>query len=116
MRTIGLSSDIGAFELLSGDGNLDGVVDGLDYLNWVGYFDDGPAEDPPGLPANGDYTNDGVVDGLDYLAWAANFGVGVATVPAQLVVSTLVDEVDNDFSPGDFRSAKRSVGRMPPPD
>jgi hypothetical protein len=62
-----------------GDGNLDGVVDGLDYLLWAGAFGDDPAADPPGAPQNGDYNNDGLVDGLDYLVWAGNFGAGSAT-------------------------------------
>lgn len=62
---------------LAGDGNGDGMVDGLDYLLWAGAFGDDPAQDPPGSPANGDYDNNGVVDGLDYLVWAGNFGAGV---------------------------------------
>ncbi|MEZ6068774.1 MAG: choice-of-anchor Q domain-containing protein [Pirellulales bacterium] len=71
--------DIGAVEfdsmpVLVGDGNLDGVVDGLDYLVWAAHFDDAPALTPPGSPLNGDYNNDGVVDGLDYNAWTGNFG------------------------------------------
>ncbi len=32
-----------AAELPPGDGNLDGVVDGLDYLVWASYFGDDPA-------------------------------------------------------------------------
>lgn len=65
--------------ILIGDGNGDGVVDGLDYLVWAAAYDPGGvAADPPGAQANGDYNNggagDGTVDGLDYLAWAGNFG------------------------------------------
>ncbi|MEZ6073897.1 MAG: multicopper oxidase domain-containing protein [Pirellulales bacterium] len=67
---------------LPGDGNLDGVVDGLDYLLWAGNYGDDPADVPPGAPGNGDYNDDGVVDGLDYLVWASNFG---ATIPATAV-------------------------------
>lgn len=73
-----------------GDGNLDGMVDGLDYLVWAGNYGneegDDPADDPPSAPQNGDYNNDGLVDGLDYLTWAGNyeqsiFGPGTTTVP-----------------------------------
>jgi hypothetical protein len=61
---------------VSGDANLDGSVDGLDYLIWAEYYGDDPASDPPGAPENGDLNNDNVVDGLDYLLWAANYGMG----------------------------------------
>ena len=60
-----------------GDGNLDGVVDGLDYLLWAANFGEDPADNPPGSPKNGDFNADGLVDGLDYLAWAGNFGASV---------------------------------------
>jgi hypothetical protein len=84
-RVHGAGIDIGAYELLLADGNLDGQVDGLDYLLWAANFGDDPADDPPGTPENGDYNNDGKVDGLDYLLWAGQFGAGtavVASVPA----------------------------------
>ncbi|MEZ6071584.1 MAG: dockerin type I domain-containing protein [Pirellulales bacterium] len=73
-----------------GDANNDGRVDGLDFLVWASNFDDNPADDPPGSPANGDFNDDGVVDGADYLLWAAHFGetglpspLATATVPNQ---------------------------------
>ncbi|MEZ6074055.1 MAG: choice-of-anchor Q domain-containing protein [Pirellulales bacterium] len=74
--------DIGAYELLLADGNLDGQVDGLDYLLWASHYSDNPADDPPGSPQNGDYNNDGKVDGLDYLLWASQYNQGVSVVPA----------------------------------
>jgi hypothetical protein len=64
---------------LVGDGNLDGVVNGLDYLIWADAYGDNPAADPPGSPENGDYDDNGRVDGNDYLAWAGNYGAGIAT-------------------------------------
>ncbi|MEZ6072272.1 MAG: SBBP repeat-containing protein [Pirellulales bacterium] len=70
--------------LTPGDANGDGKVNGLDYLVWAENFDDNPADDPPGSPANGDFNDDGRVDGLDYLVWAENFEAGPndgATVP-----------------------------------
>ena len=36
-------SVVGPFGTLAGDGNTDGVVDGLDYLLWAAHFDDDPA-------------------------------------------------------------------------
>ncbi|MCA9102035.1 MAG: hypothetical protein KDA63_12820, partial [Planctomycetales bacterium] len=54
-----------------GDGNFDGVVDGLDYLIWAEHFDSDPS-DPSGA-AGGDFNGDGKTDGLDYLVWAGNF-------------------------------------------
>jgi hypothetical protein len=59
-----------------GDANLDGHVNGLDYLIWAANFGDDPSDDPPGSPENGDFNDDGVVNGLDYLLWAGNFGMG----------------------------------------
>jgi hypothetical protein len=38
-------------EPLSGDGNLDNVVDGLDYLVWAAHYGDDPTLDPPGAGA-----------------------------------------------------------------
>lgn len=62
---------------LTGDGNGDGWVDGLDYLIWAANFGEDPS-DPSG-DAGGDYNNDGKTDGLDYLDWAANFGTHAST-------------------------------------
>ncbi|MCA9102075.1 MAG: PQQ-dependent sugar dehydrogenase, partial [Planctomycetales bacterium] len=59
---------------IAADGNLDGVVNGLDYLVWASHFGDNPAQNPPGSPANGDYDKNGVVDGLDYVYWVSRFG------------------------------------------
>ena len=81
--------DIGAAEYGSiapvpGDGNLDGQVNGLDYVLWALHFGDDPADDPPGTPLNGDFNGDGVVNGLDYVTWATNFGSAVS-VPSTTV-------------------------------
>jgi hypothetical protein len=66
-------------EAIPGDGNDDGLVDGLDYLVWASNYGDDPADDPPGSPGNGDYNDDDIVDGVDYLVWAANYGTGFVT-------------------------------------
>ena len=100
--------DIGATESaiasLAGDGNLDGAVDGLDYLLWAGNFGDDPAKDPPGAPQNGDYNNDDTVDGLDYLIWAGNYGSGTATATSQSATAEELKAVDaaleSDFDIG----------------
>jgi hypothetical protein len=56
------------------DFNLDGVVNGLDYLVWAGGF----GIDPGGRFTQGDANLDSAVDGLDYLTWASGFGTGAA--------------------------------------
>jgi hypothetical protein len=86
--------DIGAFEFASivakpGDGNLDGVVDGLDYLLWAVHFADDPALDPPGAPLNGDYNGDDRVDELDYVVWAEIFEASIAAAPAAQTIEPL---------------------------
>ncbi|MCA9099762.1 MAG: hypothetical protein KDA63_01345, partial [Planctomycetales bacterium] len=91
-RIYGKAIDIGAYELLIADGNLDGQVDGLDYLLWAQFYGDDVAQDPPGSPQNGDYNNDGKVDGLDYLVWAGQYGEGVAILPASQTASN-TDEI-----------------------
>jgi hypothetical protein len=88
-RVHGARIDIGAYELLLADGNLDGKVDGLDYLRWAANYGDDPADDPPGTPQNGDYNNDGKVDGLDYLLWAGHYGEGLAVVASVPGAATL---------------------------
>jgi len=55
-------------ELLPGDANLDGVVDGLDIGILVSNFDE------QGGFTEGDFNFDGVVDGLDIGLLVANFG------------------------------------------
>lgn len=63
----------GAFALPSsrpfqfGDANLDGVVDGLDFLIWNDEKFTGEA-----AWCSGDFNADGVVDGWDFLVWNAN--------------------------------------------
>jgi len=59
--------------LVPGDGNIDGLVTGIDYLLWASHYGDDPADNPPGPPSNGDYNADGRVDALDYFIWADSF-------------------------------------------
>ena len=62
-----------------GDRNLDGFVDGLDFILWNGSkFSESLQWD------NADWNGDGFVDGLDLIVWNANkftSSDGVNTVP-----------------------------------
>jgi len=65
-----------------GDANLDGVVDGLDYVAWAdGFGMSGGA----GNWSKGDFNHDGNVDGLDYVLWADHYGSGSAAMPLMLI-------------------------------
>ncbi|MCA9102190.1 MAG: polysaccharide deacetylase family protein [Planctomycetales bacterium] len=57
--------------LTPADANLDGFVNGDDYLTWANNFHTYPTNGAAG----GDFNHDGYVDGLDYLDWVANYGV-----------------------------------------
>ena len=77
-------ADAGAVNLasgnsyLEGDANLDGVVDGLDFIEWNDHkFTNTPAY------CSGDFNADGIVDGLDFIIWNGNkFMSADATVAA----------------------------------
>jgi hypothetical protein len=56
----------------NGDFNMDGVVDGVDFLTWQTNYKTGS-----GLSvAQGDADGDGVVDGVDFLIWQSNYRPG----------------------------------------
>jgi hypothetical protein len=63
----------GAFHLgggrafLAGDANLDGIVDGLDFISWNNHKFTFTA-----AWSAGDFNADGVVDGLDFVIWNGN--------------------------------------------
>lgn len=57
-----------------GDSNLDGIVDGADYVNWANNF-----TKSTGRWADGDFNQDGVVDGADYVIWANAYNGGANT-------------------------------------
>jgi hypothetical protein len=70
---------------LPGDFNLDGKVDGVDFLNWQSHY--GTTSNATFL--QGDANGDGKVDGVDFLAWQASYRGGgsamtVAPEPASL--------------------------------
>jgi CSLREA domain-containing protein len=71
--------DIGAFEAQGGNGSLygdfdlDGDIDGRDFLNWQrGFGMSGPVVGRQ----HGDATDDGDVDGNDLAVWQATYGPG----------------------------------------
>lgn len=58
-----------------GDANLDGVVDGSDYVAWTRNYGN-PARHGA---ADGDFNYDGLTDAADYLIWADGYGQSAAT-------------------------------------
>jgi hypothetical protein len=63
-------------ELVPGDFDGDGEVDGADLVLWQG----GYGMDSGANISNGDSDGDGDVDGRDFLAWQRNFGYGTNSV------------------------------------
>jgi hypothetical protein len=55
----------------AGDFNLDGVVDGLDFLAWQAGFDNNPGTHETYAAGDGNFDND--TDGLDFLVWQAAY-------------------------------------------
>ncbi len=53
-----------------GDANVDGVVDGFDYVIWLLNYD---STTTAGYTV-GDFSADGFVDGFDYVIWLNNYG------------------------------------------
>jgi hypothetical protein len=67
---------VAPYSATAGDANLDGCVDGLDYVVWSNNYQTGTWWE------EGDFTGDGCVDGLDYIAWSNNYLAGCpAAVP-----------------------------------
>ena len=79
-----------------GDFNLDGLVDGLDFLAWQSGFDNNPATSEH--YGQGETTWDNNVDGLDFLAWQsayptftnANYPASYGPVPEPATLALLV--------------------------
>jgi hypothetical protein len=68
-------------ELIAGDFNADGLVDGADLARWTTSFGTGPQA----RLAQGDANRDGRVDGVDHLVWQRNAGRPSTAAPAQPV-------------------------------
>ena len=84
---------------LIGDANLDGFVDGLDFIVW----NDNKFTNVPAWCA-GDFNADGFVDGLDFILWNENKFQSSAAARA----SAPTGSVDKNV-PLTFKSAQRSV-------
>ena len=54
---------------IPGDANLDGAVDGMDYVIWLNHYD----QSTPNGSSTGDFDNSGTVDGVDYVIWLTNY-------------------------------------------
>lgn len=62
-----------------GDANLDGLVDGVDYVAWADHF-----LQTGQTWRNGDFNGDGIVNGVDYTIWADHYapaGLSILAVP-----------------------------------
>jgi hypothetical protein len=67
-RSLAGAANIGpGREYLVGDANLDGVVDGVDFIEWNSHKFTSTA-----AWCDGDFNADGVVDGLDFILWNDN--------------------------------------------
>jgi len=70
---------------LEGDANLDGTVNGLDFVIWSeNRFS------PTAAWCGGDFNADGVVDGLDFVRWNANKFASTQSVPEPSVCVLLL--------------------------
>ena len=60
----GVENNASGLPYLPGDANLDGTVDGLDFIEWnTNKFTADPSW------CRGDFTADGIIDGRDFVAW-----------------------------------------------
>ncbi|WP_428308111.1 family 16 glycosylhydrolase [Lacipirellula sp.] len=67
---------------ISADFNLDGVVDGADFLVWQR----GASVASGGEPSDGDANGDGIVDGADLEVWRQQYGASGASADAAATV------------------------------
>ncbi|MEZ6073123.1 MAG: PKD domain-containing protein [Pirellulales bacterium] len=83
------------FAVLPGDADGNGLVDGLDYLDWASDYNQSA---PPASPA--DFNGDAIVDGLDYLIWASHYNESLGVVAVAPQSST--------FATAELQSARAS--------
>jgi hypothetical protein len=76
---------------LSGDGNGDGKVDGVDFAIWLSHLD----ETNSGGQSVGDYNGDGKIDGVDYVVWLSNYGKSSSPTPTHTNTVTPTRAVTN---------------------
>ncbi|MEM8680091.1 MAG: hypothetical protein AAGF97_12125 [Planctomycetota bacterium] len=78
----------GGNPFLDGDANLDGVVDGQDFIVWNGSKFSGT-----GLYSLGDFNGDGITDGQDFIVWNGNKFTGsmdISSVPEPATATLLL--------------------------
>jgi hypothetical protein len=59
-----------AKQFFPGDGNLDGKVDGVDFLLWQSNYNQNPGTNKW---STADFNGDRIVDGVDFLIWQSNY-------------------------------------------
>jgi fibronectin-binding autotransporter adhesin len=72
------TTDLLILPTLKGDGNMDGQVNGQDFLVWQNNY----GTSVTGGATKGDYDGNGIVNGNDFLAWQNNYGQKVSTQSA----------------------------------
>lgn len=66
---------------LSGDANLDGKVDGIDFTIWLSHY----GQQFGGI-GNGDFNIDNRIDGIDFAIWLSNYGkIELTATPTQSI-------------------------------
>jgi hypothetical protein len=93
---------------LLGDANLDGTVDGLDFIAWNAHKFTNTA-----AWSAGDFTADGLVDGLDFIEWNRNkFTIAALGSPAK--VPALEASTAPSVSPAGLVSVLPARPELPP--
>jgi hypothetical protein len=78
---------VNAQQVLSGDANNDGKVNGLDYNVWLTNYD--PKISHSGGSTIADFNVDTFVNGVDYTIWLLNYGKTIATsTPTKAITAT----------------------------
>lgn len=78
--SIFFSDDVLA-QVVVGDANGDGKVDGIDYSIWLLYYNQ-PVEDESHAC---DFDNSGFIDGIDFTIWLSHYGETVSVTPTLIV-------------------------------
>ncbi len=98
----------GGNPFLNGDANLDGVVDGQDFIVW------NSNKFGPGTGwCSGDFNADGVVDGPDFIIWnGRKFQDSMTTVGPVVDQGQPDSALSNDFNTSNARNAVEAAGKV----
>lgn len=80
---------------LAGDANLDGVVDGVDYVIWLNNFNKTTGNGA----SEGDFNQDGIVDMQDYAIWLPNYGSRITPSPSVEVSPSSIEVSPTSTTP-----------------